>query len=501
MKRLSGVLLIMMLLALPGAGVLAQGGLDGSLPPVSGEVALVSGFTPDPREIAISGAGGSEPVGALLGDVCSGPANGFVGVAPDVRVNYTAGDFIFKILFAGNTDAVLVVNAPDGSWYCDDDSGGMLQPMIAFDEPLDGQYDIWIGTYAEGQNASGTLALTEMALLPAADFADQITVTPPVVKAGALPTGMTPAFGEQSLAAGFPQDPLLIPATAGGPLAAADVLPEGSCDGLAAGYIAAKPSYRVAYTAGDFTLRFFYFNTGGPALLAEDFDPQDTTLIVRGPDGVYHCDDDGAGLLQPEIGFEGPQSGNYDVWVGSYLPDAYVEGYLVVTETALTAQDLADQLAETRETLEGGLDWTQSPSYGSAALDSGFMPDPHVVMIQAGGPVSVAEAVGDRCVGVASGYAAAAPDYRLNYTAGSHPLRVLFVGAGGADTTLVVNAPNGRWYCSDDEAETLSGMVIFEAPLSGQYDIWGGAFAEGEYVGGTLMITETALDPATVAGE
>ena len=44
----------------------------------------------------------------------------------------------------------------------------------------------------------------------------------------------------------------------------------------------------------------------------------DTTLVVQRPDGVYICDDDSGGNLNPRLQINNPQAGVYHVWVGTY---------------------------------------------------------------------------------------------------------------------------------------------------------------------------------------
>ncbi|MCA9910648.1 MAG: SH3 domain-containing protein [Anaerolineae bacterium] len=131
------------------------------------------------------------------------------------------------------------------------------------------------------------------------------------------------------------------------------------------------------------------------------------------------------------------------------------------------------------------LNYSLPPNYGSTALTSGFVPDPSTVGITAGGPVNVSY-LGGGC----SGFATSAPDFSVNYTSGAFPmLRFYFVGNG--DTTMVINAPNGSFYCVDDSFGTLNPTIDFNTPSSGRYDIWIGSYAQGAFVSGTLYVTES----------
>jgi len=130
-------------------------------------------------------------------------------------------------------------------------------------------------------------------------------------------------------------------------------------------------------------------------------------------------------------------------------------------------------------------DFEADPTYETATLAAGFPEDPHVVSVLSGGDID-ASTVGDAC----AGYIANAPDVRLNYTAGSFPLT--FLVTADTDTTLVINGPDGQWYCDDDSGGDLDPAVAFASPQSGQYDIWVGSFEEGATDAATLMITEQA---------
>lgn len=133
------------------AGAQAQ---DYSLNPTFGTVNLSAGFMPDPYRVEVVSSG----------DIDASWIQGCVGMisdAPDVRLNYQAGGFELFLNVASDSDTTLVVNGPDGQWYCDDDSGGNLTPGLAFSPPMSGQYDIWIGSY-QGDYANAELQISEI---------------------------------------------------------------------------------------------------------------------------------------------------------------------------------------------------------------------------------------------------------------------------------------------------------------------------------------------------
>ncbi|WP_291841715.1 peptidase S1 [Maricaulis sp.] len=136
------------------AGVAAA--QDWSLPPTFGSVSLNSGFQPDPYTTSIT-AGGTIQASNL-----SSSCAGMIANAPDFRLNFNAGSLPLYISAYSNSDTTLVVNAPDGSWYCNDDTHG-LNPSLAWGSPMSGQYDIWIGTYGTNSDlANSTLHISEL---------------------------------------------------------------------------------------------------------------------------------------------------------------------------------------------------------------------------------------------------------------------------------------------------------------------------------------------------
>ncbi len=132
-------------------------------------------------------------------------------------------------------------------------------------------------------------------------------------------------------------------------------------------------------------------------------------------------------------------------------------------------------------------DFSADPAYGTSNLTSGFSPDPVVVNLESGGPID-ASSLGAGC----GGFIANAPDYRVNYTAGSFP-RLIFSVSSSADTTLVINGPDGRWYCDDDSGVNgLNPAVTFSRPASGQYDVWVGTYGGATLQPAQLNISEVS---------
>ena len=129
------------------------------------------------------------------------------------------------------------------------------------------------------------------------------------------------------------------------------------------------------------------------------------------------------------------------------------------------------------------------PIFGEATLAAGFIPDPHAVDVQAGGEIAAETAADPACRGSVT----AAPSFRLFYTAATAPL--IFKAMSEADTTLVINLPDGTWLCDDDGGEGLNPLVTIEQPATGQYDIWVGTYGGGALQAATLLITEIAGSP------
>ncbi|WP_296820504.1 peptidase S1 [Brevundimonas sp.] len=130
---------------------------DYNLDPNYGWLNLTSGFLPDPVWIPLESGGDIDASGI------SGDCVGFIAEAPDFRLNFEAGDLPLILTVTSDADTTLVVNGPDTTWYCDDDSGGDLNPAIMWEHPQSGQYDIWVGTYGSTDIHPAALSISEIA--------------------------------------------------------------------------------------------------------------------------------------------------------------------------------------------------------------------------------------------------------------------------------------------------------------------------------------------------
>lgn len=124
-----------------------------------------------------------------------------------------------------------------------------------------------------------------------------------------------------------------------------------------------------------------------------------------------------------------------------------------------------------------------APTYGEFRLSPGFQPDPGLLSVRAGGSIAAEDAFSG-----CSGYIAAAPDLRL-YWDGKGNLSLIISAVSNADTTLIVNGPDGRWYCDDDNGDDSNPSVRL-TPVAGRYEIWVGTYASGESKPAVVSVSE-----------
>lgn len=323
----------------------------------------------------------------------------------------------------------------------------------------------------------------------------------------------TPTWGEINIGLIEFADPFIVTFNSGGPFNAAEQ--EGIAENCR-GYVTGNPNHRVNIVSDDVAMLRIMFVAAG-----------DTTLIVQLPDGSWLCNDDSGNsssvdfALSPMVEIQNPAQGSYNVWVGSFSGDQLLPGYLMYTQNVDTfpgqiSSQLFGSLLNTNtvgETTGGtsggsgggatggqdcssGINYACTPNYGEVSLASGFTPDPFTIHMTSGGSINVLEqGLPAEC----RGNVTTAPDFRLRLTSNSARLRIYFVAdTSGSDTTLMVNSSNATWLCNDDYPNaSLNPLVEISNAAAGQYDIWVGSFSSGEFVSGTLYITELDSTPVT----
>ncbi|MEO1168360.1 MAG: peptidase [Pseudomonadota bacterium] len=260
-----------------------------NLDPSYGTINLQAGFSDDPRLVELS-SGGSVDASTI-----SSSCRGYIANAPDVRVFYSSGSLPLMFSVAAEADTTLVINAPNGRWYCNDDGGSGLNPAIRFDNPGSGRYEVWVGTYGSASLRSAILGISELY-----DDISARSSSGGGGSGGRPDFSLDPNYGTARLRSGFTPDPHRVRLQSGGSIDASVL---GS---PCRGYVSRAPDYRVDYTSGRLPLNISVQSSA------------DTTLVVNGPSGNWYCDDDSGGGLNPSIRFDTPRSGQYDVWVGTY---------------------------------------------------------------------------------------------------------------------------------------------------------------------------------------
>ncbi|GAB1381083.1 hypothetical protein [Pararhodobacter aggregans] len=260
--------------------------------PRSGHVAFDADQALQGQLLASAPVSSRDPVESLpIGMYCAG----FTDIsAPDLVLSLDGAQSMMSIYARSETDLVLAVRAPDGSWSCNDDAF-QLNPGISFNAAQPGDYLVYVGSYAPG--AGGTYNLYASMGEPnwnATALAGGQTA-PSTLNVTAEPSVARLSFGPDTRI-----DPRVI----------FDITPSqteafGMGDGCA-GYITPGQPDLVIDAA-----------EGLPQLMVYMVADTDGTLTVVAPDGRIYCNDDFE-QLNPGVMIPNPQAGAYAVFAGSY---------------------------------------------------------------------------------------------------------------------------------------------------------------------------------------
>jgi len=304
-----------------------------------------------------------------------------------------------------------------------------------------------------------------------------------------------PTFGATHLQSGFVPDPAEYPLTAGGgsnPVNVSDLNLYDSATGQRCGqaFITRSPDFRFFFQEGtSFNFLRFYVVTHNGA---------DATLLVNMPNTQWRCNDDAHGTLMPAIDFTNPDSGQYDVWVGTWDASSHNPATFYITElqqnhpgAAMGSPTPTPTPTPTGQMGVAGLNTAATAgNYAPVTVATGFMPDPQTVTGTSGGTVGVS-GTGITAIngGSCAGWIANNPDHILNLTTAFSYLRIDAVTTDNGDTTMVIQDPNGNWWC-DDDGGGYPHPRVQGGFQPGMYRVWVGSYGNNEYHPYNLSVTE-----------
>ncbi|WP_179299501.1 hypothetical protein [Rubrivirga marina] len=420
--------------------------LDPDAAPQAGVIEAAGGFEAEQGAITVSvEAGGPDSAQSFGDDAASVYCAGYIDAGtPTAVVDYDAdgGTGVLTVGATAFDDLVLLVQNPDGSVLCNDDFNG-TDPLVQIYDPESGRYVVWAGRFSIGSDpidATLTISETETEVEIYDDFEDygsgpfsEGTYLP--LEIDAVPDVRVGANDDEGESAEVSFRPM-----------APNPVQGSSC----AGYIDAAPTAGV-------TLR----GDGPFAITASAAD--DLTLLVRTPAGGWFCSDD-ADALNPGVQIDAPEAGLYLVWIGAFgdMGGGFAEATLAAMpgELVVSEPDYGVGGVDVEPQSEGMYAGSEIVG-GSAPVQASV---PSETDVEAGGTV-LNPVEGAACHGFLSATPSASVEASGPVTIGA---------TGDQDLTLVVQAPDGSWTCSDD-ADGSDPRATVDGG-EGTYSVWVGTY-------------------------
>ena len=287
---------------------------------------LEAGFALDPFFVSVNGGGDVDA--STLDEACSG----FIAQDPTVTINWDGEAGFLEAFFYSDHDPVLVIETPSGDYLCNDDASEMLlDPVIEIGAPEAGRYNLWVGSFDEGQLIPGILVMTtrhevnivsfSLAGLVCRDAIPEDHVEAEELRPHRAET-LAEAQGDAEVEARTEEaHTLTADVTADGEFPAFDIqIDEQLCNG----FITEEPAFAFSEDGNADVLRVFV-----------DADADTTLFVAKSTEQVWCNDDAEPGMnLNPLVEIENPEAGEYFVYVGRLTLDEPVAGALTVTENA-----------------------------------------------------------------------------------------------------------------------------------------------------------------------
>ena len=449
--------------------------------PAGRTTTLTSGFEArDGAHIHTADAGGLDAVGSMeieYGEEEYGCA-GYVDAArPSLVVTYNGGEMLAFAASTSDQDDTsgglsLLVHTPDGSWRCGD-AYVLAAPALGIADAPSGTYAVWVGTYngraRRGAAVPATITVSETA--PEADYG-------PDGPAGPFSEGTyTPLMLDERPAVRLVVGDAAVEAPASVRASGPNPVTGPNCSG----FLPSSPTADVAMS-GD-----------GPfGITASAADGSDIVMVVRTPMGAFFCSDDADGL-NPGVQFgttDDPtaEAGTYRVWVGTFADPNFsmdmegMEGMEGMDMPTTGPTDVVVRAARGEITVAASdfdIDPTDMPSFTEGTYDGTDLRSTSAgttlrladgsatASVTAGGDL-LNPVVGDAC----TGFLDPTPTAAFEAPAGG-PLRIT-AASDEDDLVMVVRAPSGQFFCSDDADGQNPAVDTAEA---GRHAVWVGTFS------------------------
>lgn len=105
--------------------------------------------------------------GTIPASVWRSGCEGYSTEQPDFVLNLERPRERLSVFTESGEDLILIIEKPDGSRVCDDDSGPGYNPLVSMTNVRPGRYKIWVGVYDVSTISDYTLRLSSDPRAPA----------------------------------------------------------------------------------------------------------------------------------------------------------------------------------------------------------------------------------------------------------------------------------------------------------------------------------------------
>jgi hypothetical protein len=403
--------------------------------------------------------------------------------APDFTLDVSGMEGRELDLFVSSQcDPALLVNTADGQWLFNDDAEGLNPGLLISDAmALNGQVNVWVGTFAGGDCAATLEIATVIPGMAAAPMPAPAPAPAPAPVPTPAPAAPAPAPTPlpQPVPVGNCPNP-----TVGGPpisLASSQLFTQQgytltamgsdtqifSCAGINGGGTATSAPQTSLFLTG----------MQGYDLVLEVQAQCDTTLLAHGVDMLWHFDDDSAGSLQPRLTVPSAAlNGRLDLWVGTFGGDSCPATlFLQAVPAAAQAPQPIPQPIPQPVPQPAPVAGCPNPQLQGMVINTTgeelYSPDTFQTNAMGGSDIS-----GCGLPGV--GFASAQPNFTMFLNGMQSYGRLEIEVNTSCDSNLLVRDAYGQWHFDDDSGGNLTPELNLRnmAGLEGRVDVWVGTY-------------------------